>query len=314
MEYRELGKTGVKVSAIGFGCWAMGGTNWGVVDDNDSISAAQRALDLGITFFDTAPGYGYGHSEKILGEALADRRKGIFLATKCGMEWDDKGGIWRNSKPEYIRKDCERSLKNLRTDYVDLLQVHWPDEETPIADTMGEMAKLQKEGKIKFIGVSNFSVEQMKECQKYVELASLQPPYSMLRRGAEKEILPFCLEQKIGVVVYSPLQQGLLTGKFTEEPKFQKGDMRADNPFFSGENFKRIMAVVDQLKEMAMNYSKSVGQLAINWVLCNPAVIVAIVGAKRPAQVQENVGGAGWKIKGEDLKKIEEILKTGFAQ
>lgn len=310
MEYRELGKTGVKVSAVGFGCWAMGGANWGVVDDNDSIAAAQRALDSGITFFDTAPGYGFGHSERILGEALKERRKGIFLATKCGIDWDDKGKIWRNSKPEYIRKDCERSLKNLQTDYADLLQVHWPDEETPIADTMGEMLKLQKEGKIKFIGVSNFSVEQMKECQKYVELVSLQPPYSMLKRDAEKEILPFCLEQKISVVVYSPLQQGLLTGKFTEEPKFQKGDMRAFNPLFRGEPFKRILNIVDQLKEIAVKYNKSMTHLAINWVLCNPAVTVAIVGAKRPAQVQENIGGAGWKLSNEDLKKIEKILTT----
>jgi len=308
VEYREIGKTGVKVSAVGFGCWAMGASGWGPVDDKESIEAVHKALDTGITFFDTAPGYGFGHSEQVLGKALGKRRKEIFLATKCGIDWDKDGRIFRNSKPEYIRKDCERSLKNLKTDCIDLLQVHWPDEKVPLADTMGEMLKLQKEGKIRFIGVSNFSVEQMKECQKYVELVSLQPPYSMLNRTIEAEIVPFCLEQKISILAYSPIQQGLLTGKYTPDTTFPQDDMRAHNPLFKGEVFKIILNTVDILRTIASKYNRTMTQFAINWVLCNPAVTVAIVGAKRPAQVQENAGGAGWKISEEDLKRVNEIL------
>lgn len=314
MEYRELGKTGVKVSTVGFGCWAIGARGWGPVDDKDSIEAVKKAIDVGITFFDTAPSYGFGHSEQVLAKGLGQRRKDIFLATKCGIEWDEEGKIWSNSSPGYIRKDCERSLRNLGTDYVDLLQVHRPDEKVPIADTMGEMLKLQKEGKIKFIGVSNFSVAQMKECQKYVELVSLQPPYSMINRAIEQEIVPFCLEQKISILAYTPLQQGLLTGKYTPDTTFPKDDMRSQNPLFKGETFRMILKMVDELKVIASGYGRTMTQFAINWVLCNPAVAVAIVGAKKPAQVEENAGGTGWKISGEDLKKVNKILDKALAE
>lgn len=311
MEYRELKKTGVKISAVGFGCWPMGVRGWGPVDDEESIKAAHKALDLGINFFDTAPGYGFGHSERMLGKALGERRKEIFLATKCGEEWDDKGRVWRNSKPEHIRKTCEESLKNLQTDCVDLFQVHHPDEKIPFAETMGEMSRLQGAGKIRFIGVSNFSVAQIKECQKYAEIVSLQPPYNMLRREAEKEILPFCKEQGIGVVVHSPLSQGLLTGKFTEDTEFPENDMRAHSPLFRGKAFKVIFKMLEELKSISAGYNRTMPQFAISWVLQNPAVTSAIVGAKRPSQVEENTGGADWKISDEDLKKIEEVLETG---
>jgi len=309
LEYRELGKTGTKVSAVGFGCWAMWASGWGDVDDSESISAARRALDLGINFFDTAPGYGFNHSEKVLAKALEGKRKEAFLATKCGIDWEEKTGkIWKNSSPAYIRKDCERSLQTLNTDRIDLLQVHWPDEKVPISDTMGELAKLQKEGKIKYIGVSNYSVAQMKECRKYIELVSLQPPFSMLNRGVEQEILPFCLEQKISALAYSPIQQGLLTGKYTRDAVFPENDMRLHNPMFKGVIFEKIIAAVEEFKKMAKGYGRTMTQFAINWVLCNPALTVAIVGAKKPAQVEENAGGAGWKISDEDLKKTYEIL------
>lgn len=308
MEYRELGKTGVKISAVGFGCWAMGAREWGSVSDEESINAVKKAFDVGINFFDTAPFYGFGHSEQILAKALGERRKDIFLATKVGLEWDNSGKLWTNSSPQYVRKDCERSLKNLNTDCTDLLQIHWPDEKTPIADTMGEMLKLQKEGKTRFIGVSNFSIEQIKECSKYGDIVSLQPPYSMIKREVGHHILPFCREQKIGVLAYSPLQQGLLTGKFGEDTKFPENDLRAHNPLFNGIAFKVIVRMVDKIKPLAEKYNKTMAQFAINWTLCNPAVTSAIVGAKRPSQVEDNAAGADWKISEEDLGAIEIIF------
>lgn len=322
MEYRELGKTGVKVSAVGFGCWAMGGVGWGKVDDKESADAVNKAVDLGITFFDTAPSYGLGHSEQVLGKALGNRRKDVFLATKCGVEWDDKGEVWVNNSPAYVRKDCERSLNNLGCDKIDLLQVHWPDKSVPIADTIGEMAKLQKEGKIRFIGLCNLSVEQVKEARKHADIASFQIPYSMLSRNVEVEyfgtstlsMIKFCEQQGIGVIACSCLQQGLLTGKFKEDSKFAEEDIRANSPLFTGDIFKIMVKMAEGIKGVVFKQGCTTAQFAINWVLQNSAVSVALAGMKRPSQAEENAGGANCGINEEGIREVNKIFQIAMEE
>jgi len=320
MEYRRLGDTDLEISEIGFGCWAMGG-GWGQIDDKESIAAARRALDLGMNFFDTADIYGFGHSEEVLAKALGARRKDVIVATKVGLAWDIHGCMFRASYRSHIMKGVEASLVRLKTDYIDLYQVHWPDPNTPFEETMRVMDDLVKVGKIRYIGVSNFTVPQIKKCLKARRIHSLQPPYNIFMREVEDELLPFCKKNGIGIVTYGPLAYGLLTGKYTKKTKFPKNDWRSGELFdepgdwqphidlFHGEKFLRNLAIVEKLKKIAKRRGKTVGQLAIVWVLSNPAVTSAIIGAKRPSQVEENVGGAGWRLTGEELGEIQDILK-----
>ncbi len=318
MEYRRLGNSDLKLSAIGFGCWAMGGS-WGETEDKESIAAARRALDLGINFFDTADIYGFGHSEKVLAEALGSRRKDVIIATKVGLAWDEHGCMFLSSTRHHIMSAVEASLRRLKTDYIDLYQVHWPDYHTYFEVTMRAMDDLVTSGKVRYVGVSNFTVKQMKECMKIRPIISLQPPYNLLMRDIEKDLLPFCLKNGIGVVAYGPLAYGLLTGKFAKDTKFPKNDWRSGELFpdpggwqphidlFHGKQFRRNLKIVEKLKKIASRYGKTVGQLSIAWVLSNPAITSAIVGAKRPSQLEENVGGAGWKLSKEDLLAIDKI-------
>jgi aryl-alcohol dehydrogenase-like predicted oxidoreductase len=319
MEYRRLGNTDLKLSEIGFGCWAMGG-GWGQTDDRESIAAVRRALDLGINFFDTADIYGFGYSEEVLSEALGSRRNEVIVATKGGLAWDEHGCIFRSSSRYHIMQAVEESLKRLKTSYIDLYQIHWPDWHTPFEVTMKVLDDLIKSGKVRYVGVSNFTVKQMKECMKVRPVHSLQPPYNMLMRDIEKGELPFCRRNGIGVVAYGPLAYGLLTGKFTNDTKFPKADWRSGELFpdpgdwqrhidlFHGKQFGRNLKVVEKLKKIAARREKTVGQLAIAWILSNPAVTSAIVGAKRPSQLEENIGGVGWEITKEELLRIDEIL------
>lgn len=319
MEYRKLGNTDLNLSVIGFGCWAMGG-GWGQTDDRESIAAVRRALDLGVNFFDTADIYGFGHSEEVLAEALGSRRKDVIVATKGGLAWDEHGCLFRSSGRHHIMNAVESSLRRLKTDYIDLYQIHWPDSHTPFETTMRVLDDLIKSGKVRYVGVSNFTVRQMKECMKIRPIHSLQPPYNMLMRDIEKDLLPFCKKNGIGVVAYGPLAYGLLTGKFTEDTEFPKTDWRSGSLFpdpgdwqrhidlFHGRQFRRNLKIVEKLKKIADKHGKTVGQLAIAWVLSNPSVTSAIVGAKRPSQIEENVGGAGWQISKEELLRIDEIL------
>lgn len=318
MNYRKLGNTDLELSEIGFGCWAMGG-GWGKTDDNESIAAARRALDLGINFFDTADVYGFGHSEEVLAKALGKNRKNAIIATKGGLVWDDHGCLFRAGSRHHLINAVEASLKRLKTDYIDLYQIHWPDPNTPLEVTMKVMDELVKSGKVRFIGVSNFTRKQIKECLNVRQINSLQPPYNMFMRDVEKDF-SFCKKNKIGIVTYGPLAYGLLTGKFTKETKFpdtdwrsgklfpDPGDWQAHIDIFHGSHFKRNLGIVEKLKKIAQGLGKTVGQLSIAWVLSNPEVTSAIVGAKRPSQLEQNVGGAGLKIPKYEKININELL------
>ena len=313
MQYRKLGNSDLEVSVIGFGCWAMGKAFWGddVVDD-DSIVAVRHALDLGITLFDTAAVYGLGHSEKVLAEALGSRRAEIVLATKCGMSWDDAGNISKNSSPEAIISGCEDSLKRLQTDVIDLFQVHWPDETVPFEDTMDALVSLQQAGKIRAIGVSNFSAEQMRRMMSRGELASDQPPYSLLNRSIEREVLPFCRENNVGVLCYSPMSRGLLTGRYGPDATFPATDARSQDGLWQGERFAQALAGVERLKAMAAEYGRTVSQLALAWVVSQPGVTVALAGAKRQWQIAETAAAGDWTLDAAEIARVEACM-TGDA-
>lgn len=321
MKTRQLGKDGPYLTEIGLGAWAIGGPwawGWGPQDDQQSIKTIRRAIDLGINWIDTAAVYGLGHGEEVVGQAIREKRKDVFLATKCGLVWDDRQRVRNNLRPESIRKECEVSLRRLNTDYIDLYQIHWPDPQTNVQDSWGEMTRLKEEGKVRYIGVSNFDVPLLEKCQAIEPVQSLQPPYSMLHRilypEVEKEILPWCKEHGVGVVAYSPLQNGLLTGKFTRErlENLPPDDWRHKSEFFKEPFFSRALEFVGRLKPIAGNYQKSLTELAIAWVLMNPAVTSAIVGARRHEQIVENAGGSGWQISGEDMQEIERLTTEIF--
>jgi aryl-alcohol dehydrogenase-like predicted oxidoreductase len=311
MEYRTLGKSDLNVSAIGYGAWGIGGKPfWSTEGEDSSISSIEKAIDLGINFFDTAPVYGFGYSEELLGKALQAKRKDVIIATKCGMRWkkEEIKSIEKISTKESIREEIELSLRRLQTDYIDLYQVHWPDENTPIKETMETLLDIQKSGKIKYIGVSNYSVDQMQECLKYGQIVSLQPMYSMLERDLEKERMPFCVEKDIGVICYSPLASGVLTGKYDENTRFKDWRGQGIIGNFTGDVYVSHIKKVKELKKIAQKHDKTLAQLAINWLLHQKGVTTAIVGVKNPNQVEQNIGAVGWEIPENDLKEISDIL------
>ncbi len=300
MDTRKLGKLGPEVSVIGFGAWAAGGVGWGEVRDDETIAAIRRSIDLGATFIDTAEVYGNGHSEEVVGEALKDvSRDSVVLATKVNGNDLSKGAI---------KRAIDGSLRRLRVDYVDLYQMHWPDPSTDVQESMQAMSDLVTAGKVRYVGASNFDVELMEKCLEVRHLDSLQPPLDMLKRDIESSILPFCREHGIGVVAYSPMAKGLLTGKYSPSDTFAPGDFRGSDSRFQGENFLRNLRIVDRLRPIAERHDKTLAQLAVAWVLAQPGVTVAIVGAKRPSQVVENVGAADFSLSREDLDEIDTIL------
>jgi len=309
MEYRKLDGTDFEVSAVGLGCWAMGALGWGEVDDAESDAAIKRALDLGINFLDTAAIYGAGHSERVVGRAITGRRDDVVLATKCGIQWGVPGDVAtlsRVASRAMILKECDESLERLGVEAVDLYQIHWPDEATPIAEMMEAMVALKDAGKIRAIGVSNFSTAQLDEARAHAPVAAVQPPYSLLRRDIEPELLPYCAEHDVGVVAYSPLQKGLLTGKHTAKTKFGEDDVRGRwDKNFKGERFLECLRFVEVLREIGARRGKTPAQVAINWVIHRPGVTLAICGAKRPSQVEDNAGAAGWQLTADELAEIE---------
>jgi aryl-alcohol dehydrogenase-like predicted oxidoreductase len=312
MEYRILGKSDLSVSTIGYGAWGIGGEPfWKTEGEENSIRSIEKAIDSGINFFDTAPVYGFGYSEELLGKALHSKRKEVIIATKCGLRWgkEEIKAIEKRATRESILEEIDLSLQRLRTDYIDLYQVHWPDDDTPIEETMDTLLQIQTAGKVRFVGVSNYSVDQMKESLKYGQIVSLQPMYSMLERDIEAEILPFCVENDIGIICYSPLASGVLTGKYNENTKFEDWRGHGIIGNFTGDVFVSHIKKVNEITKIAQKKGKTTAQLAINWLLHQRGVTTAIVGVKNPDQVEQNTGAVGWDIPGDDLKTISDILE-----
>ena len=314
MKTRQLGNTDMQITPIGFGTWAIGGGGyqfgWGPQDDEQSIAAIQHALDLGINWIDTAAVYGLGHAEEIVGRALKNRIERPYVFTKCSRVWNDDGEISGNLKAGSIRRECEASLRRLQTDVIDLYQMHWPNPDQDIEEGWEAMAKLQQEGKVRYIGVSNFNVSQMERIMKIAPISSLQPPFSLIHREVEQEILPFCQEHNIGVIVYSPMMSGLLTGTMTRDriKKLPEDDWRKRNPEFQEPRLSRNLALVEKLGEIAYMHGRTTGEVAIAWTLAHPGVTAAIVGARRPSQVDGIIGAAEFRLTESELHEIEKFV------
>jgi len=311
MEYTRLGQTDLKVSRICFGTWQAGG-DWGGIDVEQAKDAIRGALELGINFFDTAQGYGWGRSERLLGQALAPelrpRREEMVIATKGGLRMSG-GELRRDSSPEWLRHGIEQSLRELGTDHVDLYQVHWPDRDTPVEETAGTLEELVREGKARYIGVSNFDARQMAAFQQHRKVDTLQPPYHIFRREIEDEILPYCREHGIGVFVYSPLAHGLLTGKFDEHTEFQADDWRRHSAVFSGEEFHGNLSIVRELARFAEERGWTVAQLAVAWALSTPGVDAAIVGARSREQIEGTAPAGDIDLSAQDRDEADEIIE-----
>ena len=313
MEYRKLGDSDLEISVIGFGAWGIGGAPfWSTEGDHPSCKAILKAVDLGVNFFDTAPVYGFGHSEELLGKTLKPVRDKVILATKCGLVWDKEqlGAIAKNASRTSILNEVEQSLRRLQTDVIDLYQVHWPDVNTPQEETMETLLEIQAQGKIRHIGVSNYSVEQMQECLQVGNLVSLQPEYSLLERSIEKETVPFCTRNQIGIIAYSPLSSGVLTGKYDKSTKFKDWRSKGIIGTFTGEAYENNIDKVDRLKALAEKDGKTCAQMAINWVTRQRGVATALVGVKNESQMEENLRSVGWELSGDQQEKIEEIFKV----
>jgi aryl-alcohol dehydrogenase-like predicted oxidoreductase len=307
---KNLGNSDLAITQLGVGAWAMGGSGWafawGEQDDRDSLSAIHAALDAGINWIDTAAIYGLGHSEEVVGRALQGLSKRPYVFTKCERRWDREGKIFGSLKAESIRKECEDSLRRLNIDVIDLYQIHWPAPEQDIEEGWTEMARLKEEGKVRWIGVSNFNVEQMRRAMKIAPITSVQPPYSLLARDSEKEILPFARENNIGVIVYSPMRAGLLTGKMTRERahNLPSDDWRARDSDFKEPKLSRNLELVEVLRVIGNHHGRSPGEVALAWTLNNPAVTGAIVGLRRADQVPGVIGALSFRLTPEEVSDI----------
>ncbi|OAN93284.1 general stress protein [Marinobacter sp. EhC06] len=312
METRRFGNTDIQVTPVGLGTWAIGGWMWGGTDEAQSIETIHRAIDKGIGLIDTAPVYGFGRSEEIVGKALADgRRDQVALATKVALNWnDDHDKVWRDSTASRIEREVEDSLKRLQTDRIDIYQVHWPDSKTPMEETARALEKLYQAGKIRAIGVSNFTPSQMDELQKNVPLHSLQPPYNLFERDIEQEILPYCRENGIVTITYGGLCRGLLTGKMREYTQFTGDDLRKNDPKFQGERYRQYLNAVAELDAFAKeHYQKNVLALALRWLVDQPGVTTALWGARRPDQLDPVDEIDGWSLDKDAMAEIDGILE-----
>ncbi|QNL49349.1 aldo/keto reductase [Olivibacter sp. SDN3] len=324
MNYRTLGKTDLRLPVITFGAWAAGGWMWGGSERKDAVEAIKASYDLGVTAIDTAPIYGQGTSEEIVGEAIKGiARDKVYVLTKYGMRWDlvkgdfgfqskDNNGraidIYKYAGKESIIKECEDSLKRLGTDYIDLYQIHWPDSTTPIDESMEAVAQLIQAGKVRYAGVCNYNVEQMKEAEKTLKLASNQVPYSMVKRGIEEEVIPYCLEHDKSILAYSPLERGLLTGKMKPGHLFNEGDHRAGLYFFQEENLKRTNVFLESIKSLADDKGISLSQLVLLWTLEQPGITIALVGARNKTQAVQNAKAIEASISAEEVASITAKL------
>ena len=324
MEYRKLENSDLKVSAITFGAWAAGGWMWGGTERNDAIKAIRAAHDLGVTSIDTAPIYGQGNSEEIVGEAIKKfPRDKVQILTKYGMRWDlakgnfdfksadtkgNKIDIYRYAGKESVIKECEDSLRRLGTDYIDLYQIHWPDLTTPIEETMGAVAKLIEQGKVRYAGVCNYNVEQLKEARKYINIVSNQVPHSMVKRNIEENVVPYCLENNVSILAYSPLERGLLTGKIKPGHVFAEGDHRAGLYFFTDENIKRTNDFLDKIKPLAAKKGATLAELVLRWTIEQPGITIALAGARNDKQSVENAAAITVNLSADEIAFINHEL------
>jgi aryl-alcohol dehydrogenase-like predicted oxidoreductase len=324
MEYRQLGTSAVNASVITFGAWAIGGWMWGGADRKEAIAAIQAAYDNGVTSIDTAPAYGQGLSEEIVAEAIKDiPRDRLQLMTKFGLRWDVQQGefffkskdnegrdidIYKLASKESVMKECENCLRRLQTDYIDLFQIHWHDTTTPISETMEALLRLQEQGKIRAAGVCNYSTALVKEAEKGISLASDQVPYSMVLRDIEKELVPYCIENKKAIIAYSPLQRGLLTGKIKPGHQFAAGDSRESNRFYTTENRSRINNLLDTLRPLAAEKNATLAQLVLRWTIDQPGITIALAGARNAEQAVQNAKAAGIQLTKEEIGFINQKL------
>jgi aryl-alcohol dehydrogenase-like predicted oxidoreductase len=314
MRTRRLGNSDLEITRVGFGAWALGGSGWefawGAQDDESSIAAIHRALELGVNWIDTAAAYGLGHSEEVVARALASwSGPRPYVFTKCGLRGDEHGNVHKVLKADSIRRECEDSLRRLRVDVIDLYQIHWPpdDNGSDLEEGWATMAKLQREGKVRWIGVSNFDVEQIERARDIAPITSLQPPYSLIRRDVESQVLPFCRRHGLGVIVYSPMASGLLTGSMTREraAKLPADDWRHRDPEFNEPRLSDNLALVERLRAIGARHGRTAGEVAIAWVLHHPAVTGAIVGARRAEQAQGVMRAADLQLNDEEVADIE---------
>ncbi len=316
METREFGKTGLEVTPIGFGSWAIGGSGWrgawGPQDDDEAVGAIRRAVERGINWVDTAAVYGLGHSEELVARALKNLpdSERPYVFTKCSLVWDENANVDNVLEKDSVKRECEDSLRRLQADVIDLYQIHWPNPEEDIEEGWSALAELKEEGKVRHIGVSNFDVSQMERAQSIAPVETLQPPYNLLNRDVEEEILPYCKEQNIGVIVYSPMRSGLLTGKMTRErvQNLPSDDWRRNNPDFQEPRLSRNLELVELLEEKDKEHGRSPAEVAIAWTLRHPAVTAAVVGGRRPDQVDGIIGAAEFRLSEDELERIEAFL------
>ena len=323
METRTLGQSDLQVSVLAFGAWAIGGWFWGGADSKDAIKAIETAIENGMTTIDTAPVYGFGLSEELVGKAIKGKRDKVQILTKFGLSWSERKGqfyfatkdnygnnvdIFRHSSKEKVISDCDDSLRRLKCDYIDLFQIHWSDPTTPVSETMEALELLIEKGKIRTGGVCNYSTEMMKEAIQTFSLASNQVPYSMVNRSIEKEIVPYCIDKKIGILAYSPLQRGLLTGKIKPGHKFKDGDSRPGTPYYKEPNLSKILDLLGKIKPVADERNVTLAQVVLNWTIQQPGITCALAGARNPLQVLENIGATNFRLSRDETDKINNLL------
>lgn len=324
MEYRKIGKSDLELSTITFGSWAAGGWMWGGTEQNDSVNAIKAAIDLGVTSIDTAPVYGQGISEEIVGEAIKEfPRDKVQVLTKYGMRWDINKGdfafkskdnrgksidIYKYAGKESIVKECEDSLRRLGTDYIDLYQIHWPDITTPIQESMEAVKKLIEDGKVRYAGVCNYDIAQLEEASNYIDIISDQVPYSMVKRDIERHLVSYAIENKQSILAYSPLERGLLTGKMRPGYQFGEGDHRAGLPYFTDENIKNTNEFLDKIKLLANDKNATLAQLVLRWTVEQPGITIALAGARNPQQAVQNAKAMDIHLTEQELDFIMEEL------
>ncbi len=325
MEYRKIGNSDLELSVIAFGAWAVGGWKWGGTNRKEAVEAIQAAYELGVTSIDTAPIYGQGTSEEIVGEAIKNLpRDKVQILTKFGMRWElakgkfffkskDNHGkdidIYKYSGKESMIEECEESLRRLNTDYIDLYQIHWPDITTPIAETMEQLGKLIKQGKVRYAAVCNYDEDQLKEAQKYVTIISNQVPYSMVRREIDKAVVPYCIENNISILAYSPMERGLLTGKLKNDHKFAEGDHRTDIHYFLEENIKRTNLFLDKIKPIAVEKKASLSQIVLRWTIEQPGITIVLAGARNTEQAVQNAKAIEITLSQDEIRFINQQLE-----